>query len=209
MSLVRPLQKKTKGVKHWDCEYIPLYENVPARIGESRTIEENRLQDSVPHPRYGDDKADERKVMLCPNHPLTNFKAGDWLIIPWGQRPNNISPILGLSGLGPNIWINTPTGPELLTWTCQLDGTCSYQGVVEIYQSDDQWCMVYEGQEFCFNGFNFTCSEFPEGYSFVESTGPQVVYKVLKIDAKEDQLCRLAYYTVFIEFIDQEGVCIQ
>lgn len=208
--LLRGVPQKVKGVKMYDCNHISLYENIPARIGESRSIEENRLQDILPYPSNGDKKNAEYTVMLCPSFPLSNFKAGDFVCVPYGNRPNNASPVQNLPGVGPNIWINTPDGPELLTWTCMPDGTWSFQGAVQIYQNEDGvWCMAYEDQEHCFSNSNFMCSQFPEGYSFVQSTGPDAHFTVLKIDRKEDHNCHLSHYSVFMELRDQEGICIQ
>lgn len=205
ISLVRPLPEKVKGVKQFSCDHIVLYENIPARIGESRSIEENRLQDNSPPLKKGQTATDERVILACPRHPLSNLRAGDWVLIPFGNRPNTASPVFGLNGVGPNIWINTPNGNELLTWTCKSDGTCSFQGSIEIYPTEDNvWCMDYEGQTHCFSNSNFTCSRFPDGYSFIESTGPNLVYKILKIDTKEDHLCNISHYSIFAEFYDQE-----
>ena len=209
VNLRRPIPRKQKGVKEY-CDTLSLYENIPARIGESRRIEENRLDDDEPAPRYGSDRNDERVIMLCPGFPLNNLRAGDFVCIPWGYRPNQLSPVPLLPGLGPQIWIDTPNGPELLTWVCQADGTCAYEGSVQIYlNQDSEWCMEINGQEFCFDNFNFMCSEFPDGYSFIRSTGPEVNYKILKIDAKEDHLCKISHYSVFAEFYDQDCVQIQ
>lgn len=210
LRLVRPLNTQTKGVKHWDCEVLELYGPISGRVGESRSIEENRLQDSNPPYRHGDDKADERVVMLCPNYPLLNITAGDWLQIPWGVRPNTFSPVPGLAGLGPNVWINTPTGEELLTWTWDAsgDGTGSFMGSVQIYQQDGEW-FLDDGTATSLGSLNFVCAQFPEGYSFIRSTGPSSNHKILKIDEKLDAECRISHYSIHIEHIDQEYSIIQ
>lgn len=196
-------------MKHHSCDSLLLYENVPARVGEARTIEENRLQDALPYAKRGDIKTNELTLILCPNHPLTNLKSADWVSIPWGVRPNTASYVPGLSTLGPNIWINTPTGRELLTWCCTSDGGCSYEGAIRIYQNGEKWYMSYDNIEFCFENSNFVCSAFPEGYSFKESTGPRANFKILRIQEKQDHLGNTSHYNIFCELFDQDGICIQ
>lgn len=177
--------------------FIDLYDNICGRVGDIEEDADNTLGD----PEYqGEIKANERKIILTPNRPLNKMVTGDYIVIPWGTKPNTFSPPNVPDFLGPSLVIDTPLGRRLLNW----DGTQYYNNNVTIYQSGGSWC-ISSDPVFCFASTNLACTPFPEGYTFVRSTGPLAYFKILRMNEARDDRGRTAHYTCFVEYEDRRG----
>jgi len=184
------------------CDFIPLYDNICGRILDLKNIDENILEGIY---LQGKDKSSLRKVILAPNYTLHKIVSTDLLIIPWGVRPNVWAPPFAQGNLGPHIWIGTPDGNVKLIW----DGNKFASETLNIQITDDEWCMTGE-IEHCFNTCNVFCSqEFPEGYSFLKSTGPNAYFEITQINEQQDDQGRTAFYTILVEMLDQKNVIVQ
>lgn len=203
LKIKRPKTKLQKGMKIRSCDFIELYSNISGRVSKLENIEENRFQKI---PAQGQQKAGLRKVLLTPRYPLSKIVSGDLLCIPWGVRPNTWEPPFTPAGTGPILWIRTPNGDEKLIW----DGISKYVGdSICLSLVDNNWCITGE-VEYCFSEYNnFVCQEFPEGYSYLKSTGPFVYFEIVRIDSEEDENCQLSHYTLLVERLDQKGIIVQ
>ena len=52
---------------------------------------------------------------------------------------------------------------------------------------------------FPIDGVNFTCQEFPSGYSFQKKTGPAMYFEIIKIDEQVDGNGRTAFYSLKVD----------
>jgi len=202
MNVVRPKAKLQKGMKTRACDFITLYENICGRVLALKNIDENILEALY---LEGKDKSSLRKVILAPNFQLHKIVSSDLLVIPWGIRPNVWTPPFAANSLGPHIWIKTPSGNIKLKW----DGSKFASDTLNIEIIDGEWCMTGE-IEHCFETCNIFCyQEFPDGYSFLKSSGPNAYFEITKIDEHQDIEGRTAFYTILVELIDQKGIIIQ
>lgn len=184
------------------CDFIELYSKLPGRVSKLSNLDENKLGEID---AQGKGKAGLRKVLLSPNYPLSKVVSGDLLCIPWGVRPNTWTPPFAPTGTGPAIWVDTPTGEQKLTW----DGEKFVGATITIELVDDEWCMTGE-VDHCFGvSTTFVCQEFPTGYSFLKTTGPNSYFEIINFDAEEDDKCRISHYTLTVERLDQRGVIVQ
>lgn len=184
------------------CDFITLYENLSGRVLELLNIDENILELAQ---IQGKDKSSLRKVLLAPNYPLHKMISTDILVIPWGVRPNVWAPPFADGNLGPHIWIGTPSGNIKLIW----DGTKFSSETLSIEIINDEWCMTGE-IEHCFTSCNIFCSqEFPSGYKFLKSTGPNAYFEITKINEHQDEQGRTSFYTLLVELLDQKNVIVQ
>jgi hypothetical protein len=179
-----------------------LYDNLCGRILALKNIDENILEVIE---LQGKDKASLRKVILAPNFPLHKMVSTDFLVIPWGIRPNVWAPPFAPGNLGPYIWVETPTGNVKLAW----DGDKFASETLNIEVVGDEWCLTGEVTS-CFNTCNIECNQgFPEGYSFLKTTGPNAYFEITKIDEHQDGQGRTSFYTLLVELIDQKNVIVQ
>jgi len=189
------------GMKLSDCTFATLYTGISGRVMPLRSVDENQLG-ILKH--QGDDKAGERAVILTPNAPLDQILSGDYLVIPWGVKPNTWSPLGTPAGTGPCIWLNTPTDPQQLCW----DGTKFVGDTLELELIEGEWCLSGE-VSYCFGTDNFCCQLFPYGYGFLRASGPEALFKIVHLDSKEDDKGRLSHYNISIEIIDQKYIYVQ
>lgn len=194
------LPSLNKGMKVNSCNWLDLY-TTSGRVLPLRNILENRLESTN---LSGEAKANERQVILTPDFPLNKMVVGDFLSIPWGIRPNNYVPPSLPNNAGPQVWLKTPTVPQLLTW----DGT-QYTGSTLTLSKDvnGDWCLTGEVTE-CI-GASLVCLPYPTGYGFLKFTGPLADFKILRIDAEEDAEGLIAFYTVYTEYLDRNNEYIQ
>jgi hypothetical protein len=195
LKILRPLQKVERGMKLEDCTFLELYKGITGRISTLSTDEDNRLEEIYGH---GEDIKGLRKVLLTPNYPLYQMLVGDYLVVPWGVRPNTWIPHGLPQGTGYYIWINTPSDPQRLVW----NGVGFIGTTINIEKVDDQWCLTGE-VEHCFVGDSFCSEEFPEGYSFLRISGPPAYLKIVAIDEQIDHLGRISFYS--IETVDPKN----
>ena len=199
LRIIRFLQEKNQGVKRNQCDHIVLYSKIMGRVMPLRKLEENRQEMQGPS---GSEKANERTILLAPNSPMNKVKSGDYILIPWGVRPNTWCP--PNTPAGPCIVLNTPTGQQKLVWQDE-----QYVGDnILLTPNDDGWCLSGE-IDFCFDNFNFICQPFPEGYSFGRSTGPAIQMKIIRFDAQEDEHCRISHYSAYVEYRDRDNEFVQ
>jgi len=153
----------------------------------------------------GESGAGERTVIITPTFELNKVKKGDILCIPWGIRPNTYLYPTIPDGQSPAMAINSPTGVRYLPW----DGVSGYQGNNLLINFDGTtWAMSGEVTH-QFTTANFTSEPFPAGYSFLKKTGLLAEFKIIKFDAELDHLGNLAFYKMFVEAEEQNGLELQ
>lgn len=199
MKIIRPKEEIIQGIKRKKCDFIELYSNLCGRVQQLRVIDENVLEEIYPQ---GHDKSGLRRVIIVPDFPLNKITSSDILVIPWGVRPNTWTPPFATDGLGPQIWISTPTGNLRLSW----DGNSFASDRITLNIEENTWC--FSGEiDHCFESCGNFCSDpFPEGYSFLKTTGPNALFEITLIDPHEDHLGRIAYYKLLVEHLDQNKV---
>jgi hypothetical protein len=192
----------SKGIKLRSCDVIELQSRLYGRVLPLRKIDENSLGMLKAN---GQAASGERKIILTPSFPIRNVFRGDIISIPWGVRPNTWLPPGLPAGLGPYIWIETPNGPERLEW----DGTQYTGNTINLQFNGTQWCLT-GAVDFCFDEFD-GCSEveFPDGYSFIRSSGPYAHFEIIRFDEQQDDYGRTAFYTLSVESLDQKDVYLQ
>ena len=181
------------------ADIIELYTKVPARVGSLRTIDDNLMKMSP----VGLSSSNERYIMLRGSRPLNKILQGDFIRIPWGTKPNLIEPSGAPNNSGPQIWIDTPTGNQLLSW----NGTKYTNDNYDIVLSGEEWCVEYQSSEVgCLSSSNFRIATWPTGYSFLKFTGLPLDYRIIKIDAQLDDRGRLHHYSISVELENSDGV---
>ena len=164
-----------------------------------RNIDENILEMTE---AQGYDKSGLRKAVIVPDFPLTKMTTSDILVIPWGVRPNTWSPPLALDGMGPRVWIETPNGNVRLDW----DGNrfVSETLILDVEGNN----LLFSGEsDFEIESCGSLCNDqFPEGYRFLKTTGPNALFEITKMDPQEDLHGRLSHYSLLIESLDQKNV---
>ena len=202
LRIKRSKHKLVKGMKVRACDFIDLYQNLCGRVLKLTSAEENRIEEIDAE---GQNKSGLRKVIISPNYPLNKMTSGDLLCIPWGVRPNTWVPPNAPTGTGPKVWVNTPSGPQCLTW----NGSAFSSDNLAIDLSEDGWCISGE-IDYCFGvDTTFVCQKFPVGYSFMRTSGPLAYFQIVRLDAEEDEKCRLSHYTLLVERLDQKGIIVQ
>lgn len=195
MKLRRPLVELKNGSRIKSADYLDLYPKATftGRVMPLRKVDENSL--GIVNIE-GQNKAGERKIVLTPSFPLQKVMSGDFIAVPWGNRPNTWIPPNVPEGTGYNIWIDTPTGNQYLTW---IDNKFINDNL-EIYL-DDVW-MISGEVDFEFEtDETFVTQTFPEGYSFLRASGPMANFEIIRMDEQQDHLGRTAFYTCSVEHI--------
>lgn len=198
LKIRRKIPQIQQGTKVETCQWIDIYTNLCGRITALRNVDENELEVK----KRGKEKANERQVILTPNFPLCQIRSGDYLSIPWGVRPNIWCPLGVPPRYGPCIWISTPNGNLLLDW--KSDGY--YSDLLIINYSGDQW--QFSG-ELDINLDDLITSQWPDGYSFLVSTGPIANFEILRMEPEMDHLGHLSFYNLRVETEDQDGWSLQ
>jgi hypothetical protein len=190
------------GITSNDCDFIVLYPKVSCRIS-SQEITSDTLQKTGIE---GKTSSDLRKIILTPSDTLRQAKRGDYLQVPWGYRPNNFIPINLSEDMGPWLWLETPSVPVKLIW----NNVNSFVGPgYSLNFSIDTWCFS-GGVTYCFpEAGSFVCQDFPEGYSLLSFSGPSINYEILRINEHQDNLGKVAFYTVYAEHKDKPEEFIQ
>jgi hypothetical protein len=195
LSVVRKEAGKENGIIREAFSETILYEKVPGRVMNLRFFANNFLQQYG----QGEDAAKLRIAAVKPNMIPNKILLGDYLRVYWGTIPNVVSHPDVPFNLGPEIWIETPEGPEKLTWSL-CDGL--YEGeTINIYPDSDTWCIGGE-VEHCFNPGQFVCQSFPEGYRFIRTSGPPVDYKIIRFNHLTDDFGKYHHTTLQIEVED-------
>ena len=193
--IVRERPEEVNGNKTDSCNDLVLYERVPCRVGVLRQVDENELEQNR---LKGEAKNNERTIIITPKFPLTKVKTGDIVTIPWGTRPNTWSPPSAPGG--PAIYLSTPTGPQLLLW----NGT-AYVGETLSLSEDLVLSGEVEAQLDC----GLMSSTYPDGYSFIKSSGFRARFKILKFDPEIDHNGCISFYKALVETEDTPGIYLQ
>lgn len=202
LKVVRLKKRFEKGMVLEDCGQTVLYTGLCGRVLHLK----DRWQENLLRELYvqGKDKAGIRKVMITPSYPLTKMTTSDYLIIPWGIKPNTFTNLKGINNVGPYIFLETPNGIVKLVW----NGIKYASADISLESIDSEWCFTGDFN-FCYSTNNILCETLPTGYNIAKISGPDAYFEIIKINAHEDHLGRLAYYELLVEPLDQEGVVLQ
>ena len=114
LKIVRLKKRFEKGMVLEDCGQTILYSGLSGRVLHLK----DRWQENLLRELYvqGKDKAGIRKVMLTITYPLSKMTSTDYLVIPWGVKPNTFTSPKAPSNVGPYIFLETPSGIVKLVW---------------------------------------------------------------------------------------------
>lgn len=138
--------------------------------------------------------------MRLPN----KIQKSDYVVVPWGIKPNLNIPYDAPSWGAPAICINTPDDQITLMWE---DGKYFHPSYSLFF--DEVWILTgpslsYEFDDTTFET-NILCRDFPEGYTFAKKTGPAIYYQILRYDHRVDDFGDYHHTILECEIQDKDG----
>lgn len=196
--------KRQAGGRIVEGDPVFVYESIPANIDQFRETETA----SMGKPSGAGMIADNQfRVGLGGFQMPNKVQSGDYIRVYWGTPPNVVSPLNTPDGFPPQIMLKD-TETQLLTWNTSQQGWVG--STYSIRYVSDTWRLFDEDTVVATFGSNrdfpaITCSDFPEGISFVRFTGPPMDLKVLQVRHKMDHFGGWHHTTLVTEYSETDS----